>query len=128
MFFVNNTMSTSVPDGISTEALQALMFESQVSGSAPLADASPKELVEFVASLVDAGYEQMGTVFAFKLMADYCLFQLYQHHHQAFLSMLEDGETEGAAAWCRDAGQLQVLAKTLQEIHTGPQDFQCPED
>ena len=117
-----------VPDSISPEALQSLMTDAKAPVEAPLLNASKEELVKFIASVTDGAYEQMGTGFAFKLMADYCLFQMFQHHNEGFSLALEHGETEAALAWARDAGQLQAMANTLRQIYMGPQDFQCPLD
>ena len=119
-------MSTSVPDGISSEALQSLMTNAKEPDQAPLADASPQELMKFVAELADSGYEQIGTGFAYKLIIDYCLFQLFNHHNDGYQHMLEKGDTEAALCWARDAGQLQAMSHTLKFIYTGDQDFLCP--
>ena len=118
----------SVPNGISAEALQSLMTNAKAPNEAPLLNASKEELVEFVSSALYGAYEQMGTIFAFKLMADYCLFQMFQHHNEGVSLALEQGETEAALAWARDAGQLQAMVNTLHQIYMGPQDFQCPLD
>lgn len=119
-------MSTSVPDGISPEALQSLMKNAKEPDQAPLADASPQELMEFVAELADAGYEQIGTGFAYKLIIDYCLFQLFNHHNEGYQHLLEKGDTEAALGWARDAGQLQAMSHILKSIYMGDQDFFCP--
>ena len=119
-------MSISVPDGISPEALQSLMKNAKEPDQAPLADASPQELMEFVAELADAGYEQIGTGFAYKLIIDYCLFQLFNHHNEGYQHLLEKGDTEAALGWARDAGQLQAMSHILKSIYMGDQDFFCP--
>ena len=117
--------SSSIPDGLSSADLQH-MLDQVKNDKAPLADATPEELVNLITEIVDPVYEQMGSVFAFKLIADYCLYQLFQHHNETYHAALQDDEADAALCWARDAGQLQVLAKTLEGIHCGPQDFQCP--
>ena len=118
-------MSTSIPDGISSEALQSLIENAKEPYQAPLADASPQELMKFVAKLADSGYEQIGTVFAYKLIIDYCLFQLFNYHNDGYQNKLDEGDTAAALGWARDAGQLQAIAHTLKSIYLGDQDFLC---
>ena len=94
-----------------------------------LKEAEPCELIEFVSEGVEAMQETMGTTFAFKLIADYCLHQLQSIHECAYRVHLDEHENqECALAWARDAGHLQAMQATLRNIQCGPQDFLCPEN
>jgi len=94
-----------------------------------LKEADPKELIQFVSEGVDAMQETMGTTFAFKLIADYCMYQLQNIHECGYRHHLDELENqESALAWARDAGHLQAMQATLRNIQCGPQDFLCPED
>ena len=125
---------TATPDGISFAQLQELAKSAKTNTTdrpelpAPLLEASPQELIQFVGDGVQGLVEQIGTQFAYKLIADYCIYCMYQHHNEAFETMLNDHEIEAAGAWSRDAGHLQVMANILRNIHMGPQDFQVPTD
>ena len=87
----------------------------------------PKEMIDCVVNGVDAIQETMGTTFAFKLIADYCLHQLQQIHECGYRHQLDDiNDQDIALAWARDAGHLQAMLATLKAIQCGPHDFLCP--
>ena len=87
----------------------------------------PKEMIDCVVNGVDAIQETLGTTFAFKLIADYCLHQLQQIHECGYRHQLDDlNDQDMALAWARDAGHLQAMQDTLRKIQCGPQDFYCP--
>ena len=94
-----------------------------------LKEAEPKELIEFVVDGVEEMQEVIGTTFAFKLIADYCLHTLQNIHEQGYRHHLDELKNqESALAWARDAGHLQAMQATLRAIQCGPQDFQAPLD
>ena len=92
-----------------------------------LKEASSEELIDFVIDGVQSMGEVIGTTFAYKLIADYCLFQLQQIHETGYRNALDNSKDQDCAlCWARDAGHLQAMQATLKEIQCGPQDFQCP--
>ena len=120
-------MTSSIPDSISTEALEALKADAKPEvPSTPLKDADPKTQVNRVVDAIEELSDEWGTVFSYKLIADYCLHQLFQHHKEVATGYFKDGKEEISAAWSRDAGQFQVIGNTLRNILCGPDDFLAP--
>ncbi len=124
--------NSSIPDCVSTAHLMELLNAKPEDITTPpisLAEAEPKELINFVTDGVDGMQEVIGTSFGWKLIADYCLHQLQSLHEIGYRHMLDDEEDQQRAlAWARDAGQLQSMQATLRNIDCGPQDFQSPFD
>ena len=119
--------SSSIPDSISTSALENLMFDA--SPEIPVAtmkDSSDAEKIAYVIDKIEALTDEFGTVFSYKLIADYCIFKLFQHHNEAFSHYFKDGNEETALHWARDAGQFQAMGNTLRNILCGPDDFLAP--
>ena len=120
-------MSTSIPDSISTSALENLMFDAKPEvPSNPMKDADPKTQVSRVVDAIEELSDEWGTVFSYKLIADYCIHQLYQHHKDVASQYFKDGNEPVSAAWSRDAGQFQVMGNTLRNIICGTDDFLAP--
>jgi hypothetical protein len=122
--------SSSIPDCVSTAHLMDLLDAKPEDITSPpisLKEAEPRELIDFVVEGVDAMQEVIGTTFAFKLIADYCMHQLQGIHEQGYHHHLNELENQQSAlAWARDAGHLQAMQTTLRAIQCGPQDFQAP--
>ena len=120
-------MTSSIPDSISTEALEALKADAKPEvPSTPLKDADPKTQVERVVDAIEELSDEWGTVFSYKLIADYCIHQLFQHHKEVASAYFKDGNEEISGSWSRDAGQFQVMGNTLRNILCGPDDFLAP--
>jgi hypothetical protein len=123
---------SSIPDCVSTAHLMDLLDAKPEDITVPpisLKEAEPSEIIDFVSEGVEAMQEVVGTTFAFKLIADYCLHQLQGIHECGYRHHLDEHENqECALAWARDAGHLQAMQATLRRIQCGPQDFLCPED
>jgi hypothetical protein len=124
--------SSSIPDCVSTAHLMDMLDakkEDTTEMPLSLKEASKEELIDFVIDGVQAMGEVIGTTFAYKLIADYCLFRLQQIHEVGYRHQLDDcNDQNRALAWARDAGHLQAMQATLKEVQCGPQDFQCPLD
>ena len=121
---------SSIPDCVSTAHLMSLLnaeAENMIEPVSRIDNDDPKEMIDYVVNGVDAIQETLGTTFAFKLIADYCLHQLQQIHECGYRHQLDDlNDQDMALAWARDAGHLQAMLATLKEIQCGPQDFLCP--
>ena len=86
-------------------------------------DATESEKLDYVVDKIEALTDEFGTTFSYKLIADYCIWKLLEHHNAAFDKYFEEKEQTMALSWARDAGHLQVIGKTLRDIHCGPTDF-----
>ena len=125
-------MTSSIPDSISTDELLRLQVNAEpdfVPAETPsMQNASNDEKIAFVVDKIEDLTDEFGTVFAYKLIADYCIFKLYQHHNEAFAHYFKAGNEETALHWGCDAGQFQVIGSTLRNILTGPDDFMAPSE
>jgi len=122
-------MTTSIPDSISTSALENLMTEATPETPvATMANATNEEKIAYVIDEIEDLTDEFGTIFSYKLIADYCIYKLFQHHNEAFAHYFKDGNEETAICWARDAGQFQVIGNTLRNILTGPDDFMAPSE
>jgi hypothetical protein len=122
-------MTTSIPDSISTSALEDLMTEATPETPvATMANATNEEKVAYVIDKIEDLTDEFGTVFSYKLIADYCIYKLFQHHNEAFSSYFNKGNEDTALCWARDAGHFQVIGNTLRNILCGPDDFMAPSE
>ena len=90
---------------------------------ATMKDATNEEKMDYIINKIEELTDEFGTIFSYKLIADYCIYILLQHHNEAFSRYFEDHNEETAICWARDAGQLQVAGKTIRDIMCGPDDF-----
>ena len=120
-------MNSSIPDSISTSDLQNLI-ETATPEKPSMENATDEEMLNFVVDKIEALTDEFGTTFSYKLIADYCIYKLLEHHNEAYAKYFKEGESQAALCWARDAGHLQVIGKTLRDIQCGPTDFLCPED
>ena len=120
-------MNSSIPDSISTSDLQNLI-ETATPEKPSMENATDEEMLNFVVDKIEALTDEFGTTFSYKLIADYCIYKLLEHHNEAYAKYFKEGESQAALCWARDAGHLQVIGTTLRKIQCGPTDFLCPED
>ena len=119
--------SSSIPDSISTSALESLMTEATPETPvASMKNATDAEKIAYVVDKIEALTDEFGTVFSYKMIADYCIYKLFQHHNEVFSQYFKDGNEVTALSWGRDAGQFQVMGNTLRNILCGPDDFMAP--
>ena len=122
-------MKSSIPDSISSEALEDLMSDAKSAlPSTSMSDADAETQVKRVVDAIEELSDEWGTVFSYKLIADYCIHQLYQHHKDVSTQYFKDGNEPVSAAWSRDAGQFQVIGRTLRNIVCGADDFLSPDE
>ena len=120
--------SSSIPDGISFAALQALAKEAPESVNSDEKKMSTSEMQKLVATTLEELTDKFDTVFGYKLAAYYCLGSLFHHHNETYQKACADGDFDTALCWARDAGWIQVMLKCLCDIHLGPEDFMAPCD
>ena len=122
-------MTSSIPDSISTSALENLMVDAVPEAPVEtMKDASDAEKIAYVVDKIEALTDEFGTIFSYKLIADYCIYKLFEHHNEAFSKYFKEGNETAAVCWARDAGQFQVMGNTLRNILCGPDDFLAPTD
>ncbi len=124
-------MSTSVPDGISFADLQALAKDAPddsaiVPTDGPFNGLSEDELKD----LVDAQLDLIHEVCPDPMFAKAILWRLINNmigwHTEAGKHQFEEGDTQSAICWLRDAGKFQSMGNLLQTINVGPHDFITP--
>ena len=125
-------MTSSIPDSISRDELLRIQVNAEpdfVPAETPaMQNATDTEKISFVIDQVEALTDEFGTIFSYKLVADYCIYKLFQHHNEASSSYFKEGMEEPSLAWARDAGHFQIMGTTLRNIHCGPDDFIAPSD
>ena len=122
-------MTSSIPDSISTSDLQSLMSDATPDVRIPsMKDASDAEKIAFVVDKIEELTDEFETMFSYKLIADYCIYKLYEHHNDTFSKYFKDGNETTALCWGRDAGHFQVMGTTLRNILCGPDDFMAPSE
>tara|TARA_R110002012_G_scaffold18613_1_gene68143 strand:+ start:214 stop:621 length:408 start_codon:yes stop_codon:yes gene_type:complete len=123
-------MKSSIPDSISTDELLRLQVNAEpdfVPAETPaMQKASDAEKVAYVVDKIEELTDEFGTVFSYKLIADYCIYKLFEHHNEAYEGYVQAGNTQTALCWARDAGHFQVIGTTLRNILCGPDDFIAP--
>ena len=120
-------MTSSIPDSISSEALEDLMSDAKTAlPVTPMKDADSQTQVSRVVDAIEELSNEWGTVFSYKLIADYCIHQLFQHRKEVATQYFKEGNEQVSGAWSRDAGQFQVMGATLRNILCGPDDFLTP--
>ena len=108
------------------EMLDAKTEEAVETEEGYLRDAEPNELIDYAFKLATKANDDFGTAFAYKLIADVCLFLLQKDHEEAYKHFLNKDDRDTALLWARDAGWLQNMQHTLHSIQCGPQDFKTP--
>ena len=121
-------MTSSIPDSISAEALAALAKDAQVDVELPKESMSPEEMQALVMSDIEDLTDKFDSMFGYKLVIHYALFQLFKAHNAMHSAACDDGAFESALCIARDAGWLQLMMKGLQDIQCGTEDFMCPID
>ena len=115
--------SSSIPDSISTSALENLMVDAVPEAPVEtMKDASDAEKIAYVVDKIEALTDEFGTIFSYKLIADYCIYKLFEHHNEAYSKYFNEGNETAAVCWARDAGQFQLMGQTLRNILCGLDD------
>ena len=126
-------MTSSIPDGLSTADLQAMLASAAKSEEDNTDKTlSEKEISELVIPAVMSVREDIGDISAYKHVAMFALFQLFKFHNEVGCEQIAEAKTEddaeAALCWARDAGWLQVCLNTLRNIGCGPNDHWVEND
>jgi len=119
---------TATPESISTAALQAMLDAAPADASAPAPELTPREMVDITRCKLHELQEEIGTMFAFKLIALEAISHIKQFHDHGHDTALDNDDRESALCWARDAGKAQASMGCLKDIFCGPQDFICADD
>jgi hypothetical protein len=121
-------MTSSIPDSISAEALEALAENAHADVELPKESMSMEQMQELVMNDIEALTDKFDSMFGYKLVAHYALFKLFHTHNLMHTHACNDNDVESALCIARDAGWIQLMMKGLQDIQCGAQDFMCPID
>ena len=117
-------MTSSIPDGLSFADLQAMMKDAvdPEEAQAKPETMTHEEIGALVVPAVMSVREDVGDISAYKHIAMFALYKLFDFHNDVSKSEMEDQDFESALCWARDAGWLQVCMNTLRNVGCGPND------
>ena len=119
-------MSTSVPDGISFNELEALIEDAPTDIVDQVND--DKEFDDFEAKLnaaMEAFEEIADDAMTAKAAVQSIVARMCEWHSAVALKQMEADDTECAIGWARDAGKFQAVMNILTTISVGPDDPTC---
>ena len=115
-------MTSSIPDGLSFSDLQELMKDALTEETTNATKTlTHEEIGALVIPAVMSVREEIGDISAYKHLAMYSLYKLFEFHNEVALSEMGD-DNDAALCWARDAGWLQVCLNTLRNVGCGPND------
>ena len=125
-------MTASVPNGFSTEDLQAMLDsapkEDDMHKPAEDENSSKEELIMDAADkALDSIDDELQGPVVHKVIAMKVITQMIMWHTSYGKHLMEDGQTDTGVAWLRDAGKFQAILSLLQDMTVGPDDFTCEE-
>ena len=125
-------MTASVPESFSMDELSKAME------SAPKEDELRENLdkreytQEYIEQVADDALEMASNLVkdpvVHKVMAMMVINRMVQWHTIIGEKHLEQGETEPAICWFRDAGKFQSMFDSMIQINVGTNDFTCIQD
>ena len=117
-------MTSSIPDGLSFAQLQELMADAKKPDEPKQERISEEEIAKLIIPAVMAIRKEIGDVSAYKNIAMFCLFKLFEFHNDVALEQMNDKDADNdiALCWARDAGWLQTTMNTLRGVCCGPND------
>lgn len=116
-------MTSSIPDGISSADLEAMIENAAPEPTAQPKEMTPKEMRKLVAETVEELTDKFGTLFGYKLTAMYCLKVMNSVHDDAATDRHKRDDVQGMLSWARDGGKCQSAYTDVVSIYCGPQDF-----
>ena len=130
---MSDAVNPSTPDSISMEALVALQENAPVEPEVvkeegPFDGYTRDDLCEMVDEKMKEIQDLCGHPMSHKVAVYYVIQNMVGWHTQVGQNRLEEGDTESAIAWLRDAGKFQACANILSSISLGPNDFTCDQE
>lgn len=135
MYFVHNQMTSSIPNGFSTEDLESMLNNARHEDDCRCDDCAPSgegphgdqgltddEVIEAASKLIDDSLEVCNDPLFHKVVAMTIVTRLMCWHKE----IAEKQESEqSSGAWMRDAGKLQAVMDIMCSVSVGPNDFTC---
>ena len=121
-------MTSSIPDGISADDLQAFAENApeditDKTFDGPYGGLTKQQVEDACEKLI----EQMNELCDHPQIAKSMLWHLNDimlaWHSRTGIAEIEDGRPASVAGWLRDAGKFQAIANILATISCGPQDY-----
>jgi hypothetical protein len=131
------TASANIPDGFSMGELELLAEaaaerEADDTAEAPeeaLYDGKTKsEVCDIVDNLLGQSLEECNDPMVHKILALEIISNMIEWHTKAGVEHMDEGETESATAWTRDAGKFQAALGIILSIGVGPHDWTLPQN
>ena len=122
-------MTSSIPNSFSADDLEQLLknavteeeIHSQADDSSD--NMSKDQMISLASKLCDQALEHFSGPMIHKAMMLTMLTRFIDWHTQMGERLLDEGRTDCAIGWFRDAGKLQAAMSNVIEVSLGPDDF-----
>ena len=120
-------MTSSIPDAFSPEQLQRMLAEAQPEPEVTTdPDCQSEEYIcEIAQEAIDLACEKSAGPMVHKVMLHQIIQHMFDWHVKMANQLFEDGMTEQAMGWSRDAGKFQSIMNILSTISVDNDDFTC---
>ena len=120
-------MTSSIPDAFSPEQLQRMLAEAQPEPEVTTdPDCQSNEYIcEIAQEAIDLACEKSAGPMVHKVMLHKIVAHMFDWHCSMANQLLEDGMTDPAMGWSRDAGKWQAIMNILCTISVDNDDFTC---
>ena len=120
-------MTSSIPDAFSPEQLQRMLAEAQPEPEVTTdPDCQSDEYIcEIAQEAIDLACEKSAGPMVHKVMLHQIIQHMFDWHVKMANQLLEEGMTDPAMGWARDAGKWQAIMNILQTISVQNDDFTC---
>lgn len=134
MFYVKDTLTSSIPSSFSSDDLQQLMKAAaeradeetcECSDNDSTHDFSEEHLTQLASDICDEACERSHGPMIHKVIVLTILTRLIDWHTQNGLQLIQEGEERPGVGWLRDAGKLQAALSQVLEVQLGHDDFTC---
>ena len=120
-------MTSSIPDAFSTEELQRMLAEAQpepeVTTDPDLQ--SDEYICEIAQEAIDLACAKSSGPMVHKVMLHQIIQHMFDWHVKMANGLLDEGMTQPAMGWSRDAGKFQAIMNILETISVRDDDFTC---
>ena len=125
-------MTSSIPESFNLDELSKMLEtapqEHELHTSNDDKEFSEEDFIRVAEEAIDYASKRIPSPTVHKLMMMVIANKMLCWHNNMAEMQLEEGNTESAAAWYRDAGKFQSLANILTNISVGPDDWTCVEN
>ena len=120
-------MTSSIPDAFSPEQLQRMLAEAQPEPEVTTdPDCQSDEYIcEIAQEAIDLACEKSAGPMVHKVMLHQIIQHMFDWHVKMANQLLEEGMTDPAMGWARDAGKWQAIMNILSTISVQNDDFTC---